>query len=164
MIREIITKAVIGKGHLRQTNQYELHPECKVDEVLGCWIIGHHYEALMKNEKLFVKGAYDINLWYALEDKQESKVYVNTVEYLEELPISTKEDVDFNGDMMLVCTCPMQPVCLEANKHEDYVKVTIEKTMHVDIVGETKISVEVSEASEVWDEIDQSINPSFLEK
>ena len=164
-IREIITKAVIGKGHLKSNEKYSVPLENCIDHVLGCWIVGHEYESYMKNSKLYVKGNFDINLWYALENEQQSKVHVQKIEYNENLPISTKEDVDFNNDLMLVCTCPMQPVCLEAKKtKENEVEIIVEKTMHVDIVGETKISIEVCDKKEIWDEIEESINTSFLEK
>lgn len=164
-IREIITKAVIGKGHLKNKQLFTLATDHEPDHVLGCWIVGHEYEAYMKNKKLFVKGSFDINLWYAIQDEQQSKVHVEKIEYTEELPISTKEDVDFTSEVILVCTCPMQPVCLEAKKNEEQkIEVTVEKTLHVDIVGETKISIEVTDKKEIWDEIDESINTSFLEK
>ena len=164
-IREIITKAVIGKGHLKSNEKYIIQLDNSIDHVLGCWIVGHEYEAFIKNYKLYVKGHFDINLWYALENEQQSKVHVQKIEYNENLPISTKEDVDFKNEIMLICTCPMQPVCLEAKKIEDYqVEIIVEKTMHVDIVGETKISIEISDKKEIWDEIDESINTSFLEK
>lgn len=164
-IREIITKAVIGKGHLKNKQVFYLTTEKIPDNVLGCWIVGHVYEAYMKNKKLYVQGSYDINLWYAVQDEQQSKVHVEKVEYTEELPISTKETIDFNIEVMLVCTCPMQPVCLEAKKNDQQqIEITVEKTLHVDIVGETKISVEVMDKKEIWDDIDESINTSFLEK
>lgn len=164
-IREIITKAVIGKGHLKNQENYTVCLENSIDHVLGCWIVAHQYESYMKNSKLYVKGNFDINLWYALENEQQSKVHVQKIEYIENLPISTKEDVDFNNEIMLVCTCPMQPVCLEAKKiDKNNVDIIVEKTMHVDIVGETKISIEVCDKREIWDEIEESINTSFLEK
>ena len=164
-IREIITKAVIGKGRLKNKVKYTVTLDDKIDHVLGCWIVGHEYSSYMKNKKLYVEGSFDTNVWYALEDGQQSKVYVEKINYTEELPISTKEDVDFSSDVMLVCTCPMQPTCLEANKSDsNHIEILIEKMLHVDIVGETKISIEVTNKKEIWDEIDESVNPSFLEK
>lgn len=164
-IREIITKAVIGKSHLKTKQTYTIETPHGIDHVLGCWIVGHHYDAFLKNKKLYVEGVYDINLWYALEDGQQSEVHVEKIQYTDEMPVSTKEDVDFSRDVMLVCTCPMQPVCLEAKKTEDKsIEITVEKTLHVDMVGETKISIEVTDQKEIWDEIEESINPSFLEK
>lgn len=36
MYREIVTKAVIGKGKVAQEKELVLQPEKKVDKVLGC--------------------------------------------------------------------------------------------------------------------------------
>lgn len=164
-IREIITKAVIGKGHLNSKNIYKLELENNIDHVLGCWIVGHVYEANIKNEKLLVKGEFDINLWYALEDEPQSKVHVQKIEYNDQLAIITKENVDLKNSIELICSCPMQPICLEAKILDmNHVEITIEKTIHVDIVGETKISIEITDKKEIWDEIDESINTAFLEK
>ena len=177
-IREIITKAVIGKGHLNSKNIYKLELENNIDHVLGCWIVGHVYEANIKNEKILVKGEFDINLvatqlmhepdsnlWYALEDEPQSKVHVQKIEYNDQLAIITKENVDLKNSIELICSCPMQPICLEAKILDmNHVEITIEKTVHVDIVGETKISIEITDKKEIWDEIDESINTAFLEK
>ena len=164
-IREIITKAVIGKGHLNNKETYNIELDKSIDHVLGCWIVGHVYQSNIKNEKVFIQGKYDINLWYALEDEPQSKVHVHSIEYMEQLPITTKEDVDFKNHVDLICSCPMQPICLEAKTTDaTHVEITVEKTLHVDIVGETKISIEVTNKKEIWDEIDESINTSFLEK
>lgn len=39
--REIVTKAVIGKGKKSFSNHYSLIPEEKPSTILGCWVINH---------------------------------------------------------------------------------------------------------------------------
>ncbi len=39
--KEIVTKAIIGKGKKTFKNDYELNTDEKVDTVLGCWVINH---------------------------------------------------------------------------------------------------------------------------
>lgn len=164
-IREIITKAVVGKGQLKNKTVYLLDEVNEVSSILGCWIVNHHYEAKMENQKLFVHGAFDLNIWYSLKNEQKSQVYVKTIQYQDELPIRTKESIRFDNEMMLITSCPQAPVCLEAQINEQgIIEVSVEKALHVDLVGETKICIEVCEAAEDWDEIDMAINPSFLEK
>lgn len=41
MYKEIVTKAVIGKGKKTFRNTYELRTTDKIDTVLGCWVINH---------------------------------------------------------------------------------------------------------------------------
>ena len=40
--REIVTKAIIGKGKKYFKNSYSMTPEVDVDTVLGCWVINHN--------------------------------------------------------------------------------------------------------------------------
>ena len=39
--KEIVTKAVIGKGKKVSNGHYELVPESVPNTVLGCWVINH---------------------------------------------------------------------------------------------------------------------------
>lgn len=39
--REIVTKAVIGKGKKTFTNQNEIEIERTPSTILGCWVINH---------------------------------------------------------------------------------------------------------------------------
>ena len=40
--KEIVTKAIIGKGKKYFKNNYTLTPEVEPTTVLGCWVINHH--------------------------------------------------------------------------------------------------------------------------
>ena len=39
--KEIVTKAVVGKGKKRFTNNYSIDVDNKPSTVLGCWVINH---------------------------------------------------------------------------------------------------------------------------
>ena len=39
--KEIVTKAVIGKGKKKYHNTYQITTEQKPSTILGCWIINH---------------------------------------------------------------------------------------------------------------------------
>ncbi len=41
MYKEIVTKAIIGKGKKVSSSKYELIPENDANTVLGCWVINH---------------------------------------------------------------------------------------------------------------------------
>ena len=41
LYKEIVTKAVIGKGKKRYKNTYTITTDNTPDTVLGCWIINH---------------------------------------------------------------------------------------------------------------------------
>lgn len=40
--KEIVTKAVIGKGKKKYKNKYQIQTEQVPSTILGCWIINHH--------------------------------------------------------------------------------------------------------------------------
>lgn len=40
--KEIVTKAVIGKGKKYFKNKYDVSSEVVPSTILGCWIINHH--------------------------------------------------------------------------------------------------------------------------
>ena len=40
--KEIVTKAVVGKGKKTSRNDYSVQTEHVPDTVLGCWVINHH--------------------------------------------------------------------------------------------------------------------------
>lgn len=39
--KEIVTKAVIGKGKKTFTTTNSITPECNASTILGCWVINH---------------------------------------------------------------------------------------------------------------------------
>ncbi|UKI26789.1 MAG: outer spore coat protein CotE [Bacilli bacterium] len=39
--KEIVTKAVVGKGKKYYKNTYKVNTDAIVDTVLGCWVINH---------------------------------------------------------------------------------------------------------------------------
>lgn len=41
MFKEIVTKAVIGKGKKYFKNNYNLLSENNANTILGCWVINH---------------------------------------------------------------------------------------------------------------------------
>ena len=49
-IREIYTKAIVAKGKKLSRNTYNFTLRHLPDDILGCWITNHHYEAAIKNK------------------------------------------------------------------------------------------------------------------
>ena len=52
--REIVTKAVIGKGKKTFTNQNEIEIERTPSTILGCWVINHNFIGFLIQLKLMV--------------------------------------------------------------------------------------------------------------
>ena len=60
--REIVTKAVIGKGKKKYINTYEIEVSETPSTILGCWIINHNFEAKEQNDKILINGSFDANV------------------------------------------------------------------------------------------------------
>ena len=50
--KEIVTKAVLGKGKKFFKNNYTITPEAKPSTVLGCWIINHNFKGFKTGNKI----------------------------------------------------------------------------------------------------------------
>ena len=82
--REIVTKAVIGKGKKKYTNSYNIEVANTPSTVLGCWIINHNFKAHEENDKIVITGSFDANVWYSYDDDTKTMVTTKTIPYTEE--------------------------------------------------------------------------------
>jgi spore coat protein E len=144
--REIITKAVCGKGRKFSQGTHTLHLSKSPTNILGCWIINHFYEATRSGDVIEVSGKYDINLWCSYDNNSKTDVEKVTVSYVEEVPLSYL-DSNARGQMEVVCYATQQPSTVEAtvSKSGDTVTVKVEKEFAVEVIGETKLNVLVTE-------------------
>ena len=99
-IREIVTKAVIGKGKKRFKITSPLNDlRSPADSILGCWIINHKFGARKCDNSVDVKGVYDINVWYSFADNTQTEVARQTIEYDDHVNVHrTIRDCLYEGD------------------------------------------------------------------
>ncbi|TLM97634.1 outer spore coat protein CotE, partial [bacterium] len=94
-LREVITKAVCGKGvhSYRRTIEIPVPGKRTPIQILGNYITNSRLEGSSVIEGyggarlVQVKGAYDIHVWYACEHETYSEK--TTVNYVELIPIKT---------------------------------------------------------------------------
>ena len=79
--REIVTKAVIGKGKKTFINKYSFMPEEKPTTILGCWVINHKFEGYKEQDKIRIKGDCDVNIWYSYDNDTKTLVSKQTINY-----------------------------------------------------------------------------------
>ena len=159
-IREIITQAVIAKGKKRTINKYSIDIG-NYDQVLGCWITNHHYNAAYKENKPVVLGTFDIHLWYSYQD--DSGILKQTISYLNELDLVKKDDRSFTDEDELMVSCKREPKCIGVSRLEGKVVIEVEKEIALSVVGKTTICVETKSEAESWDEIDNlNLNENFI--
>ena len=168
-IREIVTKAVIGKGKRTITANYVIAPPEKATKVLGCWIINHQYGAFIVGDRVEVRGTYDIHLWHAYQQDHETAVVKRIIDYVEDIPLKIKPGDKLNEHTEIKAICTKYPTCTALEIAEDgQVRATVAKEFAVDAIGETKIKVQITQASDdewfIDSEIDTSVNPQYISK
>ena len=164
MYREIVTKAVVGKGKISNSSEVIVSPINSASKVLGCWIINHYFVSNFDNGKVFVKGRYDVHVWYGFNDDTDTVVHKQTVDYYEEFSLNVKNGVGINENNEFTIRCLKYPTCSGLSLNSDgTVSVKVEKELSLDIIGEAKLKVQISESDD-WssDEEINSINVNYL--
>src|SRR5699024_11256112 len=91
--REIITRAVCGRGRELTKTTNHVTPSHRPSSILGCWIINHRYNAKKKSANTVeVNGSYDINIWYSYNDNTKTEVVTERITYCDYIPLSVKDD------------------------------------------------------------------------
>jgi spore coat protein E len=143
--RQIVTKAVCGKGRKFSQVTHTINPPEKMHTILGAWVINHQYECSKVGEAVEVRGSYDINIWYSTKGNTKTDVVKETVFYTEQVPLSYYDQNTRDASVSVSAAVTQAPNCVEASiaSHHDGVDVRIEKEFVVEVVGETKICVPV---------------------
>lgn len=151
--REIVTKAVIGKGKKAFTNHYTLVPEEKPTTILGCWVINHKFKGFKEGAKIRVQGSCDVNIWYAYENDTKTIVSKQTINYDELLNVSKKRESDIDTQEEIIVRSLQQPSCTKVEIIDGKVEYDIKKELGIEIVGDTKMRITIDDGEDDWEEI-----------
>lgn len=144
--REIITKAVVGKGKKYNRSTHTITPSHSPSSILGCWVINHVYDAKKVRDGVEVSGKYDINIWYSYSDNTRTEVVQESVKYNELVRLRYRDDNYTGEDCEVIAKSLKHPNCLDAiiSPNGNRFIVTVEKEVLVEVVGETKVVVVVA--------------------
>ena len=70
--KEIVTKAVVGKGRLTTTEEYSTTSSNNPSTILGCWVINHKFEGEKDGDSVKVNGFSNLYLGWGCEDNEIS--------------------------------------------------------------------------------------------
>lgn len=157
--RQIITKAVCGKGRKFYQDVHHISAPENINTILGAWVINHSYTAIKKGESVEICGSYDINIWYSTTGNTKTDVVKETVNYEDHIPLNIFDHSLREHTLEVQVVVAQAPSCVEAtlSRSRDTVIIRVEKEFVAELVGETKICVPVypSEYSDIDDkEID----------
>lgn len=160
--KEIVTKAVIGKGKKTYKDTYEVEVPDKPTTVLGCWIINHTFSGKKEKDKILINGSYDANIWYSYDSDTKTNVINKKIDYQIEEKINIDVPETTNEDIIIRSL--KQPTCINAFEDGNIIKIEIEKELGVEVIGDTKVKVNSVEEEDTWDILDESINKDYIKE
>lgn len=162
--REIVTKTVLGKGKKSFSNHYTLSPEEIPTTILGCWVINHKFEGYKENGKIRIKGTSDVNIWYSYDNDTKTLVSKQTISYDELLNVNEKTNEEQKNTEIIVRSLS-DPTCTKVDIKDGKIEYDIEKELGIEIVGDAKVRIAVSDEDDDWEEIkDEKEKETFEEE
>ncbi|MFA5880710.1 MAG: outer spore coat protein CotE [Eubacteriales bacterium] len=143
VIREIITKAVCGRGTYKYQRSIDLEVPVgqKTIQVLGNFVSNAALDESTvaaqtgQGKTVRVKGHYDVHVWYAYD--QDTKAAKTTVTFIEYIPIQTYGGESISN-IKAFAEIIQKPRCRKA-----YVKVLEDKTV-IRVETEQELAAEVT--------------------
>ena len=151
--KEIVTKAIIGKGKKTSNLTHTVETEDNINTVLGCWVINHTFNGINNKGKVLVNGTYDINIWYSYDNNTKTNVLVKRFNYQDTMNVKIKENGDFSNSSDIIVRSLNQPSVTDVSVDGSVIKLSVHKEMGVEIVGDTKVRVSVEDEFEDYEEI-----------
>lgn len=161
--KEIVTKAIIGKGKKYYKNTYTIETENEPTTVLGCWVINHKFKGSEVSGKIVVDGSFDVNIWYSYDNDTKTTVITKKIKYSESVMVRQRETTD-SATKDIIVRSLKQPNCVNAKEKDKTISIDIEKELGIEIVGDAKVKVAVEEDEEQWDIIDDAEFTEEVEK
>ena len=151
--KEIVTKAVIGKGKKTTNLNHVVETEDNINTVLGCWVINHSFNGVNNSGKVVVNGSYDINIWYSYDNNTKTNVLVQRFTYQDIMNVKIKGNGELNNTSEIIVRTLNQPSVTDVNIENSNIKLNVHKEMGVEVIGDTKVKVSVEDFEDEYEEI-----------
>ena len=149
--KEIVTKAVVGKGKKSFTTTHTISPSVVPTTILGCWVINHSFSGKKEDNAVIINGSYDVNIWYSSLNNTKTEVISDTIDYTEKVNIKMTDD-NYDGNEEIIVRSLKQPNCVKAEIIDGKINYTIDKELSAEIVGDAKIRVGINDEEAEWEE------------
>ena len=136
--KEIVTKAIIGKGKKYYKNTYTIETEFEPTTVLGCWVINHKFKGSEVSGNIVIDGSFDVNIWYSYDNDTKTTVITKTLNYSENVSVRQRESADSSSNDIIVRSLK-QPNCISAKENGKAIDIEIEKELGAAFYGERQI-------------------------
>lgn len=156
--KEIVTKAVVGKGKKFFKNTYTTTADVTPSTVLGCWVINHKFKGIKNGEKIGINGSLDANIWYSYDNDTKTNVISKKIDYKELLNVKARSEANLSSDFDILVRSLKNPNCTRVVVNDKgEIEFDIEKEMGIELVGETKVKIVVENEEEPWDLIEDDL-------
>lgn len=160
--KEIVTKAIVGKGKKTSKNSFSIQTEEIPNTVLGCWVINHRFEGVNNNNQVHINGSFDVNVWYSYEGDSKTTVSTKRFNYSEDMSVRSKESSLSNTE--IIVRSLKQPTVTDVKIKDGLVELMVEKELGVELLGDSKVKVMTEETLEDWDEIEEEIDEEEIDE
>ena len=165
--KEIVTKAILGKGKKDFKDTYTITPEINPSTVLGCWVINHKFKGYPSNGKIVIDGSFDVNIWYSYDNDTKTNVINKTITYNDTTGVKQKEITDSTE---VIVRSLKQPTVSKVEIKNNDIEFVVEKELGIEIIGDTKAKVLVEEEEDPWEiigedvesQIDKEVNENYI--
>jgi len=171
-LKEIVTKAIIGKTKKSFQKELTVEADSAVDTVLGCWVINHNFTGQNNNGVVNVDGSYDINVWYAYDNNTKTGVLVHTFYYNETLNVKLRSETSLDEQNDIIVRALKAPSVSKVDVDGKKVILQTEKELGVEVVGNIKVRINVEEDCDDYEEevevetaadlVDVKVNEQYL--
>ena len=166
--KEIVTKAVIGKGKKTTKIDHKIETDDNINTVLGCWVINHNFNGINSNNKILVNGEYDINVWYSYDNNTKTDIARTDANYCETIKVRELICDNISDHCDVIARVIQQPTCTNACITDEGIEVEIVFELLVEVIGETKMMVTVfacpNDTNDVVDDFENEINEDFIKE
>ena len=151
--KEIVTKAVIGKGKKDYSDTYSVTLDNKPSTVLGCWIINHNFRGYPDNGKIIIDGSFDVNIWYSYDNDTKTNVINKRITYSDTSSIKSRNSDNITPNTEVIVRSLKQPNVSKVDINNNDIVFTIEKELGIEIIGD-----------DVDKQIDNEVNENYMDK
>ena len=155
--KEIVTKAVIGKGKKTSTSSYIVSPEETPNTVLGCWVINHNFNGTNNGSQVNVNGSFDVNVWYSYDNDTKTAVTTKRFGYDDRMNVNLREDSDLSNNPEIIVRSLKQPTVTNVDIVNGVVKMDVEKELGIEVIGDTKVKVATEDGYDDYEIIEDEV-------
>lgn len=156
--KEIVTKAVIGKGKKSFNDVYTITPEIAPTTVLGCWVINHNFKGYPNSSKIVIDGSFDVNIWYSYDNDTKTNVISKKITYSNTSIVKTNANSEITPDTEVIVRSLKQPTCSKVEIVDGNISFHIDKELGIEIIGDTKAKILVEDDEDEWQIIDDDVD------